>query len=249
MPTRIRLPDEFGSVLQNGPGKRAVEELGRRIAGDVYLPGEAIPMEQDLSDSLNVSRTALRDAVKVLSGKGLLRTARRYGTRVRPVSEWNLLDPDLVGWHDAGHPRVARVYSETTELRSIIEPQAAAFAAVRASPEQIRRIHAGAAGLRLGEASLQVLFDADLMFHTAILEATGNSVMAQMRALIAVTLRVSFEYGIVTPENRILDQEAHLDVARAIAARDPGAAFDAMDRMLARNRSISVRLPGVVATT
>lgn len=228
--------------MQNGPGKRAVEELGRRIAGDIYLPGQAIPMEQELAESLGVSRTTLRDAVKVLSGKGLLRTARRYGTRVRPVGEWNLLDADLIGWHAATHPRLARIYAETTELRSIFEPQSAALAALRAGPEHIARIEEGANGLRLDERSLQDLFDADLMFHTAILDATGNSIMRQLRPLIAVTLRVSFEYGIGSPSNRILDQEAHLAVARAIAARDPQTAHDAMDRMLALNRSLT--LPG-----
>ncbi len=238
--SRIQLPEEFRSPLQNGPGRRAVEELGRRIAGDVYLPGQAIPMEQELAASLGVSRTTLRDAVKVLSGKGLLRTARRYGTRVRPVSEWNLLDADLIGWHDAMHPRLARIYAETTELRSIIEPQSAALAALRAKPEQIARIEEGANGLRTDELGLQELFDADLLFHTAILEATGNAIMGQLRSLIAVTLRVSFEYGIGSPKNRILDQSAHLAVARAIAARDAQAAHDAMDKMLALNRSISL---------
>lgn len=205
---RIQLPEEFRSPLQNGPGKRAVEELGRRIASDIYLPGQAIPMENELAESLGVSRTTLRDAVKVLSGKGLLRTARRYGTRVRPVSEWNLLDPDLIGWHDRTHPRLARIYSETTELRSIIEPQSAALAASRGEPEHIARIQEGANGLRTDELGLQELFNADLLFHTAILDATGNSIMRQLRPLIAVTLRVSFEYGIGNPRNRILDQQS-----------------------------------------
>ncbi len=238
---RITLPPEFRTSLQRGPGPRAVEELGRRVIAGTYLPGETIPMENDLAASLGVSRTTLRDAVKILSGKGLLRTARRHGTRVRPEDEWNLLDADIVGWHEPDHPRLARIYAETTELRSIIEPAAAALAAVRAREEQIRRIDAAARNLRTGELGLQALFDADLSFHTTILEATGNSLMRRMRSVIAVALRVSFEYGVVTPNNPILSRSAHIAVARAIAGRDAEAARLAMDRMLARNRSLVLK--------
>jgi GntR family galactonate operon transcriptional repressor len=64
----------------------------------------------------------VRDAIKVLLGMGLVRTTRRYGTRVLPVEDWNLLDGDVVGWHRRNHPRMRRIFAETTELRCIIEP-------------------------------------------------------------------------------------------------------------------------------
>ena len=67
-----------------------------------------------------------RDAIKVLSGKGLVQTARRYGTRVRLIEEWSLLDVDVTSWHEPDQPRIGRMFAETTELRCIIEPAAAA---------------------------------------------------------------------------------------------------------------------------
>src|SRR5690606_20537985 len=100
---RFALPAALGA-LPTGAAKVTVDLLGRRIASDVYLPGEIMPTEAELAESLNVSRATIRDAVKVLSGKGLVRTARRYGTRVRPVEEWNLLDADVVSWHEHSHP-------------------------------------------------------------------------------------------------------------------------------------------------
>ena len=88
-----------------------------------------MPTEPELAAALGVSRATVRDAVKVLSGKGLVRTARRYGTRVTPVEAWNLLDGDVIAWHATDHPRMRRIFAETTELRAIMEPSAAALAA------------------------------------------------------------------------------------------------------------------------
>ena len=83
----LLMPLTLGDALPNGAAKQAVDILGRRIANDAYLPGEIMPTEPELADSLGVSRATIRDAIKVLSGKGLVRTARRYGTRVRPIEE------------------------------------------------------------------------------------------------------------------------------------------------------------------
>nr|WP_272212682.1 GntR family transcriptional regulator [Marinicella sp. W31]MDC2878593.1 GntR family transcriptional regulator [Marinicella sp. W31] len=88
----LAFPIDLSSSLPTGAAKEAVTVLGRRITNDVYGPGEIMPTEPELAESLNVSRATIRDAIKVLSGKGLVRTARRYGTRVRPLDEWNLLD-------------------------------------------------------------------------------------------------------------------------------------------------------------
>ena len=88
-----------------------------------------MPTEPELAAALGVSRATVRDAIKVLSGKGLVRTARRYGTRVTPVEDWNLLDGDVIAWHRPDHPRMRRIFAETTELRTIMEPAAAALAA------------------------------------------------------------------------------------------------------------------------
>lgn len=234
----LRIPNELASSLPTGAARQAVEVLGRRITNDVYLPEAVMPTEEELATSLGVSRATVRDAVKVLSGKGLLRTARRYGTRVRPVDEWNLTDGDVVSWHDPAHPRIRRIFAETTELRSILEPAAAALAARRATEGETRLLLAAANAIHPGEVDVEALFAADCQFHVTLFDMTKNSVMRQMRQLILTMLRVSYEFGVVNPKNEKVSREGHIAVAEAIAARDPEGAHRAMAAMMDLNRSI-----------
>jgi GntR family galactonate operon transcriptional repressor len=225
------------SSLPNGYARKAVEELGRWIVSGKFPDDEAMPNEASLADELGVSRTTLRDAIKVLSGKGLVRTARRYGTRVRPVDQWNLLDGDVVGWHPPDHPRIKRIFAETTELRRIVEPSAAALAAMRATETQVATLLAAARSMHPGDGHLQELFDADCLFHVTLLDATQNHVMRQLKPIIITTLYVSHEYGVNPANVRRFNRSGHIAVAEAIAVRDGDAARAAMADMLARNQS------------
>lgn len=238
---RLTLPLETNPSLPTGATRIAVETLGRRIAGDVYAQGEIMPTELELAASLGGSRTTARDAIKVLSGKGLVRTARRYGTRVRPVEEWNLLDADVVSWHDPTHPRVRLMFAETTELRFILEPEAAALAAERATDDQRRIIREAADAMHPGKSDVQALFDADCRFHATLLEATGNLMMRQLRSIILAMLRISYEYGVLAAEGELVTREGHVRVADAVAAGDAGAARQAMAEMLEKNRTTARR--------
>lgn len=239
----LDLPLDLGSSLPTGIAKQTVAVLGRRIANGDYSPGDIIPTEPELAGSLGVSRATVRDAIKVLSGKGLVRTARRYGTRVRPVEEWNLLDADVAAWHDPSHPRLRLMFAETTELRAILEPAAAALAAERATDEQIRVIFEAANAMASAGADIAPLFAADCRFHATLLEATGNLMMRQMRPIILTMLRISYEYGILSREGGEVTREGHIAVAEAIGARNPEAARFAMTAMLERNRRTAARPP------
>ena len=235
----LSLPTDTMSSLPTGAAKQTVEVLGRRITNDVYPQESVMPTEEELAQSLGVSRTTVRDAVKVLSGKGLLRTARRYGTRVRPIEEWNLLDGDVVAWHDPAHPRIKRIFAETTELRTILEPAAAALAAKRGTPEQVQTLLRAANAIHPGQVDVAQLFAADCQFHVTLLDMTQNTVMRQMRQIILTMLRVSYEFGVVNPKNDKVSREGHLAVAEAIEARDAEGARKAMSAMLELNRSIA----------
>ena len=169
-----------------------------------------MPTEPELAASLGVSRATVRDAIKVLSGKGLVRTARRYGTRVLPVEDWNLLDGDVVGWHRRDHPRMRRIFAETTELRSIMEPAAAALAAERATEAQIRTILDAAYAIHPEADDVQALFDADCRFHVTILDATQNQVMRQLRQIIVTMLRVSYDFGVSRQQNDPVTRQGHI---------------------------------------
>jgi GntR family transcriptional regulator, galactonate operon transcriptional repressor len=235
----LSFPTEVVSSLPTGAAKQAVDVLGRRITNDVYPQDAVIPTEEELARSLGVSRATVRDAVKVLSGKGLLRTARRYGTRVRRIEEWNLLDGDVVSWHDPAHPRIKRIFAETTELRTILEPAAAALAASRGTSEQVQTLLDAANAIHPGQVDVERLFAADCQFHVTLLDMTQNTVMRQMRQIILTMLRVSYQFGVVNPQNDQVSREGHLAVAEAIAARDSEAARKAMSAMLELNRSIT----------
>ena len=230
------LPREFGTALPTGVVKNAVEKLGRRIANDEYPDGEPIPTEPELAESLGVSKTAGRDAIKVLSGKGMVRTARRYGTRVRPISEWHLLDADVVSWHDATHPRMAQMFIESTELRCIIEPAAAELAAERATPEQVEAILDATSALRPDAVDSSLLYEADCRFHCTILDATGNQMMRQLRPMIMSVLRISYEFGVQTDRGEPVSRKGHLLVAKAIQNKDGIVAKFEMEKMLEANR-------------
>jgi DNA-binding FadR family transcriptional regulator len=238
-PRRLPRPADLGASLPTGAARQTVDLLGRRIANGVYRADDTMPTEAELAVSLGVSRATIRDAVKVLSGKGLLRTARRYGTRVRPVAEWNLLDADVAAWHEPDHPRLQQMFAETTELRGIIEPEAAALAASRATRAQVQTILAAAHALHPDEGDLATLFDADCSFHATLLEATGNGMMTQLRPILLTMLRISYEYGVAAGGAEAVTREGHIEVARAIADRDPAAARAAMARMLERNRAVA----------
>lgn len=213
--------------------------LGRWIVNDRFAPDAVIPTEPQLAEELGISRATVRDAIKVLSGKGLVRTARRYGTRVTPVDQWNLLDGDVVAWHRSDHPRMRRIFAETTEVRTILEPAAAALAAHRATDEQRTLILNSARTMHPETGDVAALFNADCAFHVTILEATRNQVMGQMRQLILTMLRVSYEYGVMRPTHDPVTRAGHVKVAEAIARHDGPAARDAMATMLSRNAKIA----------
>jgi GntR family galactonate operon transcriptional repressor len=235
----LTVPMEFMASLPTGHARRTVDTIGRWIADDTFSPDTPMPTEPELAESLGVSRATVRDAIKVLSGKGLVRTARRYGTRVLPVEDWNLLDGDVVGWHRRDHPRMRRIFAETTELRTIMEPAAAALAAQRATVAQIETILSAAYAMHPEKGDVKALFDADCRFHVTILEATRNQVMRQFRQIIVTMLRVSYDFGVSKPKSDPVTRQGHISVAEAIARQDGNAARQNMATMLERNRSLA----------
>ncbi|WP_417271634.1 FadR/GntR family transcriptional regulator [Celeribacter sp.] len=237
--TSLHDPNTMGSSLPTGAAKDAVVVLGQRIVNDVYLPGDVMPTEPELADSLGVSRTTVRDAIKVLSGKGMVRTARRYGTRVRPVEDWNLLDADVVSWHQPSNKRIARMFVETTELRCIIEPAAAALAAKRAKPEQVQIILEAAHAMHPGSGDVDELFAADCLFHSTVLDATNNLMMRQLQPIFRSILRISYEFGVQIVDGKTPSRAGHILVADAIRDGDSEKARSEMDLMLEGNRMTS----------
>lgn len=221
------------------PAARAVRGTGRRLHGAIaykigtaivsgdYRPGDILSSEVDFAQSLDVSRGAYREAIQVLAAKGLVESRPKAGTRVLPRARWNLLDPDVLGWAFSGEPDMQLVRS-LFELRAVIEPAAAGFAALRHDRDQLRAIKEALAGMRRHTLATDEGRAADRDFHDAILRATGNDAMIVLSASIGAVVNWTTRYkqrARALPRNAIPD---HAKVYDAIAAGDADAASAAM---------------------
>lgn len=235
------LPDKVLTSLPTGAVKDTVELLGKRIARGEFETGSTFPKEDDLVDELGVSRTVVREAIKVLCGKGLVRTARRYGSRVCPFDDWNLLDPDVIRWHDPNSPLASRLYSEATDLRLIFEPEAAALAALNADEEQRATIMAAAHSLRPEENDPE-LIGADYAFHATILQASGSLMLSQLENLIYAVLIFSYSAGRKSAPEEQVSRRNHIGVAEAIIGGDADQARIRMRNMLQQNKMVAEKI-------
>jgi GntR family transcriptional regulator, galactonate operon transcriptional repressor len=215
-----------------------VDTLGSRISAGTYAEGETLPIEQELADSLEVGRNSLREAVKVLSGKGLLSTAPRSGTKVRPREEWNMLDPEVLKWHADPHIASNAFMLDLIELRRIIEPKAAELAAVRGTKEDVAEILAAYESMADSGADRQKRLAADIDFHTAVLKASHNDVLTHFKHAIGTYLKAHFDLGGSLDQAVDLeDIERHQKIAWAIASGKAKSAYSLTVEMLNLNRS------------
>lgn len=209
-----------------------VQRLGQEIVCGVYGAQNPFPIEAELCKRLGVSRSVLREAVKMLTTKGLLNARPRQGTWVEPETNWNLLDPDVLRWF------LERKFSPTlllefTQVRLAIEPMAASMAARLASDEAKAAIVAGLERMKAAERGEDDPLESDIAFHVAILRASGNRFLTQMRDLIDVALRTSIRLTNRRKGVRLASIADHQKVSDAILAGDAEGASRAMrDLML-----------------
>ena len=208
-----------------GQVNAVVDILGLRIAANHYHEGETLPVEQELADSLTVGRNALREAVKVLSGKGLISTTPRAGTRIRSREEWNMLDPDVLRWHVDPNTATEKFMLDLIEMRRLIEPKAAELAALRGGKEDVANILAAYEDMAAASSNDQSRTEADIAFHSAILKASQNQVFNYFRFAIATYLKAHSRLGQAASEQELLDDlERHHQMAWAIASGKAKAA-------------------------
>ena len=165
--------------------------LGQEIVAGVYPPGTLLPNAAEMCARFSVSRTALREAYSILSAKALIVARPKIGTRVRPKSDWNLLDSEVLAWHLQATPNEHFV-DDLFVLRQMVEPAAAALAASLHSPATIDRIADAYGRMEQFKNGAGDLIGADLDFHTAILEATHNGFLAALGGLIHAALECTF---------------------------------------------------------
>src|SRR5262245_8184100 len=192
--------------------------------------------EGDLCRHFNVSRTILRESVKVLAAKGIIELRPKTGISVRPRSEWNLVDPDLLGWLcEAGVDDL--FIRDLCEVRLIVEPAAAELAAARASDDEIAALLEWYRLIESNTHNDDVRLDADRNFHSTIFTACHNVFLAQMNSTIRVAIRATQQIAVHLIDVMEESVLAHKEVAQAIARRDSPGARGAMERLVKQSTS------------
>lgn len=220
-----------------------VERLARWIAGGRYGHTGALPNEAELCEELGVSRTIVREAIRTLSAKGMLRSRARSGTRVQPPREWQLLDRQILEWRlaDGATPDIIR---DIIDFRLGIEPQAARLCARR-------RVDTGSLFDALVEMKRSLdgvgnYSDADLKFHSFLLEGAGNQFLSQLVPFIGGVLKLSFSLSAPRETARETYGQHEL-VARAVQCGDENDAYTAMEGLIEMaRRSLMGRKSGII---
>lgn len=228
----------LGFDTQAAPEKRKNESiadwLGRQIVSGVYASGDPIPKEMDFLAETGISRGAYREALRRLAGKGMLVTRTRSGTRVTPREQWSLLDPDVVRWSfESGAPPdwyIRALY----EMRAMIEPPAAAFAAERRSEADLQLFRDALHAMRYCDMTEDSWHNADASFHRAILISSHNPVLLSLEAGIcaAVAYTTAFRYRDMPNPHTRNPVEEHAAVFERIEARDPVGARKLMTELV-----------------
>jgi DNA-binding FadR family transcriptional regulator len=209
-----------------------VHTIGLQIMDGTLQPGDPLPPEDELTSELSVSRTVLRESVRVLAAKGLVEAKPKTGTRVRARAEWNILDPDVLSWRsEAAHDQ--KLYEETTEVRLAIEPLAARLAATRATDDQVAAIAAAFAGMEAGVDDQAAYLEADLEFHTRILSSCDNELLEHLGRTLRAVLRATFGLTTTPSRSRRRALPLHRAILDGIAAGDEDAAELAAQRLIA----------------
>ena len=217
--------------VSRGLHGQIVEEMAQRILSGQIPEGATINVP-DLQADLGVSLTAVREALKVLTAKGLVDARQKRGTFVRPRSDWNLLDADMIRWHFNDADVRPELLEELHEVRGIVEPAAARLAATRAEDSHLAALDAAIEAMASAADDLAAV-SADLAFHRALLAATGNELLTKMEVIMETGLadRDRLVHKMKPSDDPV---PSHRRVVDAVRAHDPVAAELAMRELLAK---------------
>ncbi|MFF3332087.1 FadR/GntR family transcriptional regulator [Streptomyces sp. NPDC002888] len=197
-----------------------LDSLGPAITGGDYPPGSVLRTDE-LAERFEVSRSVMREAVRVLETMHLVESRRRVGVTVRPKAEWNVYDPQVIRWRLAGADRPHQLRSLTV-LRSAIEPVAAGLAAKHATPEQCAELTECALGMVANSRGhrLDGYLVHDMAFHRVILTASGNEMFARLGDVVAEVLAGRTHHEVMFEDPDPAAVTLHVQVAEAVRAGD-----------------------------
>ena len=202
-------------------------DIGLAIVSGRYKPGATLDGEIESSEQLHVSRTAYREAVRILAAKGLVESRPKVGTRVSPEDHWHLLDPDVLAWIFSGDPTESQLKA-LFELRTIVEPSATALAATRRTDRHLAAMRQALDDMARHTLQVEAGRHADQEFHAALLHATGNPFLASLTKGVAAAVEAT---TIFKQRDNPLSRDPvpdHVKVYKAVAAQDSEGARQAM---------------------
>jgi DNA-binding FadR family transcriptional regulator len=217
-------------------------DLGIRIVSGRLAPGDLLEGEIEASGRLNLSRTAYREAVRILAAKGLVEVRPKVGTRVTPREKWHLLDPDVLAWMFVHEPD-DHLLESLFELRKIVEPEAAALAARRRTQEQVEAMEAALERMARHSLAREEGRRADQDFHAALLEASDNPFLQSLTSSVGAAVAWT---TIFKQRARPLVRDPlpdHIRVQRAVAAGDADEARAAMAHLVEMARYDTATAP------
>jgi DNA-binding FadR family transcriptional regulator len=206
-------------------------DLGVSIVSGRLAQGQSLDGEIAASDNLKVSRSAYREAIRILVAKGLIETRPKTGARVSPRSNWRLLDPDVLAWIFEQEPPADLIFA-LFELRQIVEPRMASLAAERRTEAQLARMRAAIDDMEALKLTSEQGRAADEAFHTALIEASDNPFLVSLSSGINAVIAWSTAYK--SRRNR-LQRDAipdHRAVYEAVALSHPLEAYAAMKTLI-----------------
>jgi DNA-binding FadR family transcriptional regulator len=209
--------------------EQVAEHITGLIAGGQWPPGMVLPPEGDLAQQFGVSRTVIRECVRVLASRGMVDVRQGRGTSVQPLAAWNVTEPlallvradraELLSW---------------LEVRTILEVESAGLAALRAGATDLAALHEVMARLEESSAYPDAFIAADVTFHLAVAAATGNPALLRLLRPVVQPLREQLHDTALMPEAQRAANREHRQVLSCIASRDAPGARAAMASHLAR---------------
>lgn len=205
--------------------------IAQDIFSERYASGSSLPRENDLCAEYGVSRTVIRESLKVLESKGMVRGRPRIGTTVCDRDEWNILDGDVLGWMG---PYIGDfdLPGCILEARRTIEPAAAELAAERASAQEIADLEHAWTEMRDSSHDPERFTEADLKFHTVLLRASHNQVFRRLSSAIEAALQHALHVSNIAADSREEAVAVHGELVEALRLRDKARARDCSNRML-----------------
>jgi len=225
---------------------RTMEDLGIAIVGGRYDAQNAFPTEASLCKQYGVSRSVLREAVKMLSAKGLVAARPRHGTWVQPEQDWNFLDPDVLRWLLERKPSFS-LLREFTQMRLAVEPHAAALAAETAGRREIAAIETAIRRMSDAAHGADDPLASDIAFHVAIMRASGNRFYLQLCDMIDTALRITIRTTNFIKGVRLASIADHRKVADAIVAGDAAGAEAAVTVLIEEALALIERAAAKIA--